>query len=52
MGVHTIDGYIVKIYSRHISRITAVDSHGISRNTDQTFLVSDIKKYDLILGWL
>jgi hypothetical protein len=50
MDIHTINRHTVKIYGRHISRITAVDSHEISRNTDQTFLVSDIKRYDLILG--
>jgi hypothetical protein len=52
IGIYTIDKYPVRVYGRHISRITAVDSHGVSKSTDQTFLISDIKKYDLILGWL
>jgi transposase InsO family protein len=51
LGVHTIDGHTVRVYGRHTSRITAVDSHGVSRSTDQTFLASDIRRYDLILGW-
>src|SRR5450755_4291015 len=51
MDIHTIDKYTVSIYGRHIFRIIAVDSHGVSKNTDQTFLISDIKKYDFILGW-
>src|SRR5450755_3097085 len=50
IDVHTIDGYTVRVYGRHISRITAVNSHGVSKNTDQTFLTSNIKEYDLILG--
>ena len=50
MDIHTIDKYTVRIYGRHISRVTAVDSHGINKSTDQTFLVSDIKEYDFILG--
>ena len=51
LNIYTINRYTVRIYGRHTSRITAVDSHGVSRSTDQTFLASDIRRYDLILGW-
>jgi hypothetical protein len=51
MGAHTIDGHRIAVYGRHIVETRALDSRGVSRATNQTFLATDIKGYDAILGY-
>jgi hypothetical protein len=49
-GAHTIDGHRIAVYGRHALETRAIDSKGVLRATTQTFLATDIKGYDAILG--
>ena len=51
IGAYTIDGHRVAVYGRHVCETRAIDSKGVSRTMTQTFLATDIKGYDVILGY-
>lgn len=50
-GAHTVDGHRIAIYGRHTVETRALDSRGVSRAINQTFLATDMKAYDAILGY-
>jgi hypothetical protein len=52
--VKSIDGHQIVVYGQHEIETHANDKRGISGYVEQRFLATDIKGYDMILGfpWL
>jgi RNase H-like domain found in reverse transcriptase/Reverse transcriptase (RNA-dependent DNA polymerase) len=52
--VKSIDGHQIVVYGKHEIETHAYDKRGISDYVEQKFLATDIKEYDMILGfpWL
>ena len=51
-GIIGVDGRPLSVYGKHVLKVTAQDSAGVTRSSDWEFLATDIKKHDAILGWL
>jgi hypothetical protein len=51
MGAYSVDGHDIRIYGRHICETHVKDTRGETRMSTQSYLATDIKQYDAILGW-
>jgi transposase InsO family protein len=51
---HTVDGSPVRVYGRHTIVTRATDMRGVSMDSRQSYIATDIRRYDMILGfpWL
>jgi hypothetical protein len=51
MGAMAVDGHSIAMYSKHIIKTEVTDSLSESRVSDIEFIATDIKRYNVILGW-
>jgi hypothetical protein len=46
-----VDGYSITMYDKHIIKTEVTNSLDESRVSDIEFIVTNIKRYNAILGW-
>jgi hypothetical protein len=51
IGAMTVDGHSITVYNKHTIKTEVTNSLGEYRVSDIEFIVTNIKRYDAILGW-
>jgi hypothetical protein len=51
MSAMAVDGHLITIYDKHIIKMKITNSYEKCRVSEIEFIVMNIKRYDVILGW-
>jgi hypothetical protein len=51
VGAMAMDGYSIMMYGKHIVKTEVTNSFSEYYISDVDFIVTNIKRYDAILGW-